>query len=96
MFHHPFHGQHFPAHSAQDGKHLNETPRLDGTYGNLVRELILSSLDLRSHVFSGFFQARCKSPFGKASVLAFATIVNDVSLAARIKFLYPLLLAAFT
>ena len=50
----------------------------------------LSSLDLGSHLFSSFFQARCKSSFGKASVLALSAIVNDVSLVARIKFLYPL------
>ena len=38
----------------------------------------------------------CRSPLGRASALSLATIVNDVSLVARIESLYPLLFAAFT
>ena len=38
----------------------------------------------------------CRSPLGRASVLALATMVNDMYFDVRIKSLYPLLFAAFT
>ena len=62
---------------------------------NFVSESILSSLDLGSHLFSSFFQTMHRSPLGRAPILAFATMVNDASLVASIKSLYPLLFAAF-
>ena len=62
-------------------------------FRNLVRESILSSLDLGSHLFSSFFQAIHKSPLGKAQVLELPTIVRDISFVAKIKSLYPLLFA---